>query len=202
MSICSIQTRGNMALLALLHFGSVTEHLQQINFPWCAAAPLLHADRVLSICCLSSQVHGVLSASCHSTYHCRPSKSFTTVYKMDLQSQSWDKTSVLNFIHCPDEKLNLALPTRKARYRTFKSHNFASSKGDWMCKSLLWNAVILNIYIFPYHSKPKVAFKQLHCPTHFYCHWAAAISYEGTIVLKLLTRNPSRVVLCKDFFFP
>lgn len=116
------------------------------------------------------------------------------------------QTPMLNSIHCPDEKLNLALPIRKGRYRTskdprpFRSHNLTSSWGDWMGKSLLWNVAILNIYTFPYHFKAKVGCKQFHCTTHFYCHRAAAISYEGTIVLKLLTRNPSKVVLCKDFF--
>lgn len=182
--------------------GSVTEHLQQINFPWCAAAPLLHADRVLSICCLSSQVHAVLSASCHSTYDCRLSKSFTTVYKMDLQSQSWHKTSMLNSIHCPDEKLNLALPARKARYRTskdshpFKSHNFTSPKEDWVGKSLLWNAVILNIYTLPFQTQGSMLAISL-CYTFLL---PQSSSYNWWIVLKWLTRTPSRVVLCKDFF--
>lgn len=69
-----------------------------------------------------------------------------------------------------------------------------------MGKFLLWNAVILNIFTFPYSFKPKVACKQFHCATHFCYHRAVIISYEGTIVLKLLTRNLSRIVLCKDFF--
>lgn len=178
MSICSIQVRGNMCFLALLHFGSATEHLQQINFPWCVAAPFLHADCVLSICCLSSQVHGVLSASCHSTYHCRLSKSSTTVYKMDLQFQRWDRASMLNFIHCPDEKLNLALPTRKARYRTskdpcpFKSHNFTSSKGDWMGKSLFGLLLFWTFILSPTIPNPRQHLNKFHCTTHFYCYRA------------------------------
>ena len=112
---------------------SQIEHLQQINFPWCVAAPWLHTDRALSICCLSSQVHGMLSASHHGAHSCGLSKAFTTGYKMDLQTQSQDKTNMLIFIHCPDEKLNLALLTRRARYKTskdphpFKSHSILSS---------------------------------------------------------------------------
>lgn len=95
---------------------SQIEHLQQINFPWCVAAPLAaHRPRTQHLLPFLT-ISWLLSAGRHNAYNCGLSKAFTTGYKMDLQTRSQDKPNMLLFIHCPDEKLNLALLTRKDRY--------------------------------------------------------------------------------------
>lgn len=126
--ICGIQVRGNMALSPFLHWlscrSSICNKLISLGV---LQPPWLHTDRALSICCFSSQVRGTLSASRHSAYNCRLSKAFTTGYKMDLQTQSQDKTNTLVFIQCPDDKLNLTLLKRRVRYKTSKNpHPFKS----------------------------------------------------------------------------
>lgn len=74
--ISSMQVRGNVALSPSLHWLSHSKSICNKLIPRCTAAPWPHTGCTFSICCLSSQVHGMLSASCHSFYNCRLSKGF------------------------------------------------------------------------------------------------------------------------------
>lgn len=125
MFLSSMQVRSNVApssssLLWLSHSKSICNKLIS---PGALQPPWPHTGCAFSICCLSSQVHGMLSASCHSSYNCGLSKAF---YNCIQDGESRQKSMFLS-IHCPNERLNIALLARKARYKT--SEDPHTSKG-------------------------------------------------------------------------
>lgn len=77
MFFSNMQVRSNVApspfLLWLSHSKSICNKLIS---PGAFQPPWPHTGCTFSICCLSSQVHGMLSASCHSSYNFRLSKAF------------------------------------------------------------------------------------------------------------------------------
>lgn len=76
MFISSMQVRDNVVLSPSLHWLSHSKSICNKLIPRCTTAPWPHTGCTFSICCLSSQVHGMLSASCHSFCNWGLSKSF------------------------------------------------------------------------------------------------------------------------------
>lgn len=91
MFFSNMQVRSNVApapfLLWLSHSKSICNKLISLG---ALQPPWPHTGCAFSICCLSSQVHGMLSASCHSSYNFRLSKAF---YNWIQDGESRKKTT-------------------------------------------------------------------------------------------------------------
>lgn len=116
MFFSNMQVRSNVAPLPLPPLAqSQQEHLQQINFPWCIAAPLaahrLRIQHLLPFLTSSRDAFSQLSQLLQL-------QTFKGFLQLDTRWRVKKKNNMLLFIHCPNGRLNLALLARKARFKT------------------------------------------------------------------------------------
>lgn len=171
-------------LLWLSHSKSICNKLISLG---ALQPPWPHTGCAFSICCLSSQVHGMLSASCHSSYNFRLSKAF---YNWIQDGESRKKpTCYFSYIAQMEDWTWLFLQ-EKLGTKLQRTHIPSKDVALYPPKELGWSSPTVKHCLIEhtclYYFKSKVGCKQFQC---FDSHRAAAVSSEGATVLKQHTRS-------------
>lgn len=188
MFFSNMQVRSNVAPLPLPPLAqSQQEHLQQINFPWCIAAPLaahrLRIQHLLPFLTSSrdafSQLSQLLQLQTFKGFlqldtRWRVEKKPTCYFSYIAQMEDWTWLFL-------QEKLGTKLQ---------RTHIPSKDVALYPPKELGWSSPTVKHCLIEhtclYYFKSKVGCKQFQC---FDSHRAAAVSSEGATVLKQHTRS-------------